>query len=186
MRWGQLPCELARHVLAWTDTCENLGCVSRQWRAVVGQALFTERARRLRWQQLRGSLVQLPCDCALDEVLRWGPPHLQDAVDQFAGALETWFTRWVLFTYWSADLWGGCRPRSVQAALDRLSVRDTRLAMSAHMSMGENAVTWWMFTQHWSGSSPNGLTGLQSACAAVMTPEQAAFAWCAERSLLTT
>jgi hypothetical protein len=180
--WGRLPTEICRQLLSWD--AEALAGVSRQWRGLLGQAWYRERAARLRWQQLRGSLAQLPRYRARAEVLRWGPPHLQEAVDHFAGALETWYTRWVLFTYWSADLWGEGRPAPVQRVLDRLPLSDTKLALSAQMCPTENVVTWWMFTRHWVGGMTSRLPELSAACTAAMTREQVAFAWCAERSLL--
>jgi hypothetical protein len=183
-----LPPELCHHLLAWIAAPSRLGAVSRQWRALLGQAWYREQATRRRWRQLRGSLEQLPRYQALAEVLRWGPPQLQEAVDHFAGALDSPYTRWVLFTYWTMDLWGEARlPRSVQRILDDFTPGDTKLALAAHMGPTENVVAWWMFTRFWQSHAAvfaaNSLPLLASACRQALTPEQHAFARCAERSL---
>ena len=188
-----LPQEVCRHMLTWVAAPAALGGISRQWRALLADAWYREHAERRRWRQLRGSLTQLLPYEALTEVLRWGPPQLQEAVDHFAGSLETRYTRWILFTYWSTDLWGEATlggavlPEGVRSVLASFSVGDTKLALCAHMGPCENVVTWWEFTRFW---QPHGasfaascLPALEAACYRAMTAEQRAFGCCVERCL---
>jgi hypothetical protein len=99
----------------------------------------------MRFPEARQGMGQL-------EVLRWGPPQLQEAVDHFAGSLRHG-TRWILFTYWSTDLWGEATPGGQ-------SVGDTKLALCAHMAPGENVVA---------SFAASCLPALEAACYRAMT-----------------
>ena len=183
-----LPREIRQHVLTWVAAPWQLGAVSRQWRALLGQAWYCEQARHRRWRQLCGSLAQVPPNQALSELIRWGPPLLAETLDHFAGALETLYTRWVLATYWTTDLWGEAGlPRSVRRVLDNFTLGDTKLAMAAHMGPTENVVAWWLYTRVWQAHAEVfkalQLVPLADACSQALTPEQHAFARCAERGL---
>lgn len=184
----QLPAELCRYLVTWVAEPLVLGSVSRQWRALLGQAWYAEQHYLRQWRQLRGSLAQLPHAQALPEMLRWSPPQLTETIDQFAGALESLYTRWVLVTYWSTDVWGEAGlPQSVCSVLDKFTPGDTKLALAAHMGPTENVVSWWLYTCLWREQAATfdaqQLVPLSTACAQALTSEQTAFAWCAKRSL---
>lgn len=183
-----LPPELWQHVLQWMDQTTQLGHVARQFRGLLGQAWYQQHAGRRKWRQLSASLLCIPQDQAMAEMLRWGPPCLKIVLGDFLGALESRYTRWVLFTYWAADVWGEGRiPRAVQCVLNDFTAEDAKLAVWAHMGPTENALVWHMFAQLWvdyaSFFRARSLPALRAACAATLSPEQLAFLRCAQRCL---
>ena len=185
---SMLPVELWQHVLQWVDPLTSLGQVSRQLRGMLGQRWYQQHARQHQWRQLQASLLQIPQHQALEEMLRWGPRCLQVALEDFMGALESQYTRWVLFTYWAVDVWGEARlPRSVQAVLNNFTAEDSKLAVWAHMGPSENVLVWHMFAQLWLEFAglfrARSLPALRQACARTLTAEQLAFLQCAQRCL---
>lgn len=183
-----LPVELWQHVLQWVDPIQPLGQVSRQFRSMLGQSWYQQHARQHQWQQLQASLLLIPHDQALEEMLRWGPHCLKVTLEDFVGALESRYTRWVLFTYWAVDVWGEAGlPRSVQKVLDNFTAEDCKLAVWAHMGPTENVLVWHMFAQLWADYAAlfraRSLPTLRAACAATLSAEQLAFLQCAQQCL---
>lgn len=185
---------MQRHVLDWVrdDLVEHVARVSRWFWRELHASWHTQRARQRAWRRARHHVLPVPAHFdhppafkrKLQDFLALAPRVLTQTLEQYVGALDSCFTRWMLFRYWSHDIWGDVPlPPPARTLMVAWSTRAKRLALSMNMLHDDSLLEWWGFGQYWRLIDREGEEGQEgkeshlfvAACARHLTAEQRAF-----------